>query len=173
MCILLVFLTYVYHDTRFTERKNRTVYNRGVQIFSVKFHSRHFGIVPSNKGKNHKKNCVTFTLKCNMFERKPVLSGEVCPTADLLPRWFTLQVLVEKGEPSVTVEFSLRYCFVLSRFYCMYVIYKCDHGPQVNNIDDQLNATITISCSLNQLNMFRAIICPSSGAQYCDLQHVV
>jgi hypothetical protein len=40
---------------------------------------------PAKKGKNHK-NCVTFTLNRNMFERKPVLSGKVCATADLLPR---------------------------------------------------------------------------------------
>jgi len=34
----------------------------------------------------------------------------------------------------------------------------------VNNIYDQLDATITIYWSLNQLIMFRAIICPSSEA---------
>jgi len=34
----------------------------------------------------------------------------------------------------------------------------------VNNINDQLDATINFFWFLNQLNMFRAIICPSSGA---------
>jgi len=49
----------------------------------------------------------------------------------------------------------------------------CNGTALPNNIDDQLDATITIYWSLNQLNMFRAIICPSSGARDCDLQHVV
>ena len=43
----------------------------------------------------------------------------------------------------------------------------------VNKTDDQLDAIIKIQLSSNQLNMFRAILCPSSGAQDCDLQHVV
>jgi acetone carboxylase gamma subunit len=44
----------------------------------------------------------------------------------------------------------------------------------VNNIKEQLDATIkNLLISKNQLKMFRAIFCPSSGAQNCDLQHVV
>jgi len=38
----------------------------------------------------------------------------------------------------------------------------------INNVEDQLDATITIYWTSNQLNMFRAIFCPSSGAQDCD-----
>ena len=36
----------------------------------------------------------------------------------------------------------------------------------INNVEDQLDATIIYWYS-NQLNMFRAILCPSSGAQDC------
>ena len=43
----------------------------------------------------------------------------------------------------------------------------------VNNIEDQVDASISIYWYSNQLNMFRAIFCPSSGVQYCVLQHVV
>ena len=43
----------------------------------------------------------------------------------------------------------------------------------INNVEDQLNATIKIYCYSNQLNIFRAIFCPSPGAQDCVLQHVV
>ena len=37
-----------------------------------------------------------------------------------------------------------------------------------NKAEDQLDAPITIYWSSNYLNMFRAIHCPSSGAQDCD-----
>jgi len=37
----------------------------------------------------------------------------------------------------------------------------------INKADDQLDATITIYLSSNYLNMFRTILCPSSGAQDC------
>jgi hypothetical protein len=48
------------------------------------------------------------------------------------------------------------------------------NNDMVNNINDQLDATITILLiSKHQLNMFQAIFCPSSGAQDCGLQHVV
>jgi len=43
----------------------------------------------------------------------------------------------------------------------------------VNNVEDQLDATLTIYWYSNQLNMFQAIFCPSSGAQDCVLQRVV
>ena len=43
----------------------------------------------------------------------------------------------------------------------------------INNVEDQLDATITIYWYSYQLNMFRAIFCPSSGAQICVLQLVV
>ena len=43
----------------------------------------------------------------------------------------------------------------------------------INNVEYQLDATITIYWHSNQLNMFRAIFCPSSGAQDCVLQLVV
>jgi len=46
-------------------------------------------------------------------------------------------------------------------------VWPCING--INNVEDQLDATITIYWSSNQLNMFRAILCPSSGAQDCDL----
>jgi len=41
-----------------------------------------------------------------------------------------------------------------------------------NKIEDQLDATIEIYRSSKQLNMFRTIPCPSSGAQDCDLRIV-
>jgi len=43
----------------------------------------------------------------------------------------------------------------------------------LNNVEDQLHATITIYWYSNQLNMFRAIFCPSLEAQDCVLQLVV
>jgi len=43
----------------------------------------------------------------------------------------------------------------------------------INNVEDQLDATVKIYWYPNQLNMFRAIFCPSSGAQDRVLQHVV
>jgi len=42
-----------------------------------------------------------------------------------------------------------------------------------NNVDDQLDARITIYWYFNQLNTFRVIFCPSSGALNCVLQLVV
>ena len=44
---------------------------------------------------------------------------------------------------------------------------------EINNVEDQLDATVAIYWYTNRLNMFRAIFCPSSGAQDCVLQHVV
>ena len=44
---------------------------------------------------------------------------------------------------------------------------------KISNVEDQPDATITIYWYFNQLNMFRAIFCPSSGAQGCVLQRVV
>ena len=41
------------------------------------------------------------------------------------------------------------------------------HAISINNVDNQLDATITIYWYSNQLNMFRAIFCPYSGAQDC------
>ena len=43
----------------------------------------------------------------------------------------------------------------------------------VDNVEDQLDATITIYWYSNQLNMFWAIFFPSSGAQDCVLHHVI
>ena len=43
----------------------------------------------------------------------------------------------------------------------------------INNVEDQLDATVTIYWYSNQLNMFRAIFYPSSGTQDCVLQLVV
>ena len=42
-----------------------------------------------------------------------------------------------------------------------------------NNVEDRLDAAIKIYWYSNQLNMFRAIFFPSSGAQDGVLQHVV
>ena len=43
----------------------------------------------------------------------------------------------------------------------------------INNVDDQLDATVTIYWYSYQLNMFQAIFCPSSEVQDCLLQYVV
>ena len=43
----------------------------------------------------------------------------------------------------------------------------------INIVEEQLDATITIYLYSNQLNMFREIFCPSAGAQDCVLQLVV
>jgi hypothetical protein len=108
---------------------------KGVQPFSGKFHSRHCGIVPNNSGKD-RKNCVTFALKWNMFERKLRITG-TCPQRKSLRCHRSLASMIHISRTCkiwnlpVTETFSLRYCSTLSRFYCMYVIYKCDHGPQV------------------------------------------
>ena len=40
----------------------------------------------------------------------------------------------------------------------------------INNVEDQLDVPITIYWYSNQLNTFRGIFCPSSGAQDCVLQ---
>ena len=62
------------------------------------------------------------------------------------------------------------------RFYWKSVVNLICVWPRtvdINKADDQLDATVPIYWSSNQLDMFRAILCPSSGAQDCDLQHVV
>jgi hypothetical protein len=43
----------------------------------------------------------------------------------------------------------------------------------IQNDGQKLDATVTIYWSSNQLNMFREIFCPSSGAQDCDLHLMV
>jgi len=43
----------------------------------------------------------------------------------------------------------------------------------LNKLDDQLDTTNNNLFIFNYLNLFRAILCPSSGAQVFDLQHVV
>ena len=50
---------------------------------------------------------------------------------------------------------------------------KLRHEIALNNVQDQPDTTITIYWHSNQLNTFRAIFCPSSGAQDRVLQHVV
>ena len=53
-----------------------------------------------------------------------------------------------------------KFCTVHLMFFLRCII-------DINNVEDQLDATIIIYWYSNQLNMFRAIFCPSSGAQDC------
>ena len=62
--------------------------------------------------------------------------------------------------------------FIYHLFYVIF-IWPCIVDIHVNNVEDQLDATITIYWYSNQLNMLRTIFCPSSGVQDCVLQHVV
>jgi len=52
-------------------------------------------------------------------------------------------------------------------------MFKMTYVRNINNVEDQLDAKLKTYWFSNQLNMFREIFSPSSGAQECDLQHVL
>ena len=110
-----------------------------------------------------------------------------------------LQWIIESNQPAARYQFAFRFqqpSFIVFPF--IFVIFvlcpvrnvccvrrldsrftflkSCNCGEFeafISYVADQLDATITVYLDSNQLNMFRAMFCPSSGAQACVLQHVV
>ena len=75
--------------------------------------------------------------------------------------------------PVSVVKFKNAWRFTSTFLYIFLAWCEIKVRWEINNVEDHLEATITIYWYSNRLNVFRAIFCPSSGVQDCVLQRVV